>query len=653
MQTQPSIYPLKSTKFALLIVAALSVLVYLPGLEGPFLFDDHIHIRQNVQVHINDFSADSLAQAWNSSFNPPPTDRPLAQLTFGVNHAFTGLSTQAFKATNLAIHLVNGWLAFLFARSLMQAYSTARQLTISRTRIEWFAVAVAAIWLLHPLNLSPVLYIVQRMTELSALFVLLALWLYVSGRLAIAENRAGVVRVLVAFPIALLGVLGKENAVLFPVFLLVLEFTLLRSLSQGQHRKFLLSVGIVGVALPLIGGIAYLATHPELYGYASRPFSMEERLLTQARALWFYLHMFITPILHELALFHDDFPISRELFIPVSTGLALVAWSLTVFGSLFFARRWPVFAFGVLFFLAGHALESTIFPLEMVFEHRNYLPLIAPSFLLAYFLLIHLSTYRLARFMPVILVILVGTYAIATHVRAIAWSSTHSITLSEVEHHPDSKRANFKAAQHFMTLLDDPQVGTEAYIAARTHFQKITELDPGHPNALFGLIVLNLHVGKQPLPEWVDTLAEQLTNETVDATRFTTSQFSFLVRWHLGNNYPLPVETMNRLFDAVLANPRLALSSKAGVFAARAAYVDRVLKQPEKALPFAKGAVRYWPQRWHYRKRYAQLLMRLQRWEEALAVLQEGTKQPLAENQRQEALHLVEAAESRRQGRLD
>ncbi len=37
-------------------------------------------------------------------------------------------------------------------------------------------------------------------------------------------------------------------------------------------------------------------------------------------------------------------------------------------------RRYPLLLLAVLFFLVGHSMESTLIPLEMVYEHRNYLP---------------------------------------------------------------------------------------------------------------------------------------------------------------------------------------------------------------------------------------------------------------------------------------
>ena len=98
---------------SLLIVTAS---IYAQALNGPFLFDDHIHITQNRWVKIDSLSWANIAQAWDSSFSFFPNNRPLAQLSFGINHAFAGLEPWAYKATNLALHLVTGLVVFLFSR---------------------------------------------------------------------------------------------------------------------------------------------------------------------------------------------------------------------------------------------------------------------------------------------------------------------------------------------------------------------------------------------------------------------------------------------------------------------------------------------------------------------------------------------------------
>ena len=93
-KTEPAV---PKTSWLLPLLLLLTVLVYLPGLPGPFLFDDAPHVSKNTQVHIKDLSPSSLYQAWHSSHAKGTASRPLAQLTFGVNHALSGLDIRLFQ----------------------------------------------------------------------------------------------------------------------------------------------------------------------------------------------------------------------------------------------------------------------------------------------------------------------------------------------------------------------------------------------------------------------------------------------------------------------------------------------------------------------------------------------------------------------------
>ena len=97
-------------------------MLYFVGLPGDFLFDDNPHIVRNQLVQIGSLSPADLWQAWSSSHLDFPGSRPLAMLTFGINHAVSGLSPFAFKATNLALHILNGLALFAVARRVGQLF---------------------------------------------------------------------------------------------------------------------------------------------------------------------------------------------------------------------------------------------------------------------------------------------------------------------------------------------------------------------------------------------------------------------------------------------------------------------------------------------------------------------------------------------------
>ena len=150
---------------AALLIAVIAV-IYTPGASGGFIFDDRAAIVENRRVHIHDLTRDSLARAARS-FEPGNglQARPLSMASFGVNHALHELRPFGYKTTGIAIHALNAVLILMLAHGLIGAAWRERD-------PRWAAAAVAIAWALHPLQVSTVLYVVQRMESLSLLFVL-------------------------------------------------------------------------------------------------------------------------------------------------------------------------------------------------------------------------------------------------------------------------------------------------------------------------------------------------------------------------------------------------------------------------------------------------------------------------------------------------
>ncbi len=640
-------------RLAFLVLAALTLAVYWPGLDGPFLFDDQVHIVNNSQVHIEDLSAASLRQAWHASLASFPSDRPLAMLSFGVNHALHGLSAPAFKGVNLGIHLLNGWLVFLLARVLGRLFLAGLPKTDTSPWSDRWPLLVAGLWLLAPLNFTPVLYVVQRMTGLSTLFVLLGLLVYVLGRRRMALERPGGWWLLALSPlIAAAGFPAKENAVLFPLYALVVETTLLARPALGRaDRRFLTGFFLILLGLPCLLVLIKILHQPGwiLAGYDVRPFGLTERLLTEARGLWFYLRLLLAPDLSQLGLQHDDFKISKGLLSPWTTLPAVLGWLAALVLALILRRRMPVPAFAVLFFLAGHTLESSVFPLEPIFEHRNYLPTFGPLFFLGYILSRRSSEAGMHKALGLVGLLLLALSAAVTYERAKDWRSMTSFIVSEVEHHPDSARANLHAARLLISSLPEAEDPKEHYRTARRYLEQVRRLAPDNLDALFGLIVLNLHAKQPPEAAWVRELKAGLRSAPVGPTRLTIGQFGYLVRWHMSGGYALPREVVLGIFDAALANPLFDDHARAAIFAAHRAYHETVLNDPASALHYARQAVAAWPERWHYQDRLGRLLVRLEHFDEARETLAKSVDRDVAGLHRQEARELEELIDRSRQ----
>jgi hypothetical protein len=229
--------------------------------------------------------------------------------------------------------------------------------------------------------------IVQRMTTLSASFVLLGLAGYLWARQSIDRSPG---KALTGMSISLvagtvLAVFSKENGALLPTFVLVLESTILTRPSNVTVSRWRAWMSVF-LLFPTILILAYLISRvpysPELA--LRRDFTGWERLLTESRILWQYLFNAFLPAPGKFGPFHDGYGVARTIFDPL-TFLAFSGWLASLTMAMFWRRRYPLIAFAVLWFLSGHMLESTVIPLELYFEHRNYLPVIGPIYALCMF----------------------------------------------------------------------------------------------------------------------------------------------------------------------------------------------------------------------------------------------------------------------------
>jgi hypothetical protein len=466
----------------LLIVAlCAAVFAYLPGLSGPFLFDDRPNLLLNSFVHLNELEWGALRDAALSNESGLFT-RAIPSLSFALNYYFAGGFTSfPFKLTNLAIHLFNGILLYLLAQRLAQRFIGGRQKDSRRP--ELLAAAIAGIWLLHPLQLTSVLYVVQRMNSLSALFVLAGLLIFTIGRARLERGGSGSF-VLMTVGVAgggALGVLCKENAALIPLYAVVIEVCCFSSVElepRNRHRLRIYYWAVLG--LPLLIALTYAATHPGfiLDGYRWRTFSLGERVLTQPRVLLYYLWLVFFPSREMLGLFHDDFPLSVGFFTPLTTIFAILAWVALVALAVFLRRRTPVLLFAVSWFLAGHLMESTVLSLEMVFEHRNYLPSIGPIAALVFAVSIGFERFLgRARLAHLTLALFALTVGFVTHSRAYSWSESGILLESLIKHHSEAPRTHGYYAEVLMTTRSDPE-------KAFHHLQQYSRLTPESINGL-------------------------------------------------------------------------------------------------------------------------------------------------------------------------
>lgn len=415
-----------SAGFVLALVACLAL--SWPAIHGPFLFDDFPNLE-----HLNKLGG---RLEWNSLLSyvsqfAGASGRPLSFLSFLLNDLAWPSSPESFKLTNLFLHLLGGVLVFGLARSLAR-------LKLDRGRADLAACLTMAAWLLHPMQLSTSMLVVQRMTQLAAIFSFASLWTYVALLKSPRSHKRSLTAITSLGAGTILAFLCKETGALVPLLAMVVNTTLLRdSLKEFQtaDRRIVLW-GTVAPNLILVAAVVWKWN--SLTNFAIRDFSLYERLLTQARVLVDYAHRILIPAIQGLGIYHDDFVVSRGILDPWTTGPAIAFVIGTIFLAVAMRKRATVFAFGVLWFAAGHLLESTVFPLEIYFEHRNYLPMFG------IFLALAMGVVSIPALNKALLT--AGAFWIAacgglTFLQARTWGDERVLFATWATEHPNSPRA--------------------------------------------------------------------------------------------------------------------------------------------------------------------------------------------------------------------
>jgi len=501
--------------FALLVCP---VLVYLPGLDGPFLFDDYPNIVGNEFIKISSLDVQSL-MASAFSMESGALRRPVAMLSFALNYYFAETVDRAlpFKVTNLAVHVCTALIVFALIRLvLFRAFAVHRDNewngALAVSRVTLLAGAVALWWAIHPIQLTTVLYVVQRMAGLSGLFSLLALYCYMCARSAMIDARMKRAALLffatmVSMAIALFS---KENAILVPVFALLLEWLLF------QHPKLQRWWGSASskvrtlfwaVLLVLVAIAAYLVLDFAQAGYVYRSFTLTERVLTEARVLVMYLFLILVPRISGFGLYHDDIIVSQSLISPSTTILAFALIIVLLVVAVAARRRHPVLTLGIAWFFVAHSLESTVLALELVHEHRNYVASIGPLLVVGYGIEL-LTRLRPLRLLSVVVCTLALALGLSTATRAAGWADLHSLSAIEVIYHPRSARAH---VQHAASLFQQKH-----FVASIEALERAIELDPREPG-----YQLMQHLNAAYIGQSLGPAAIQRTLETLDSPRKT------------------------------------------------------------------------------------------------------------------------------------
>jgi tetratricopeptide (TPR) repeat protein len=519
-----------SHEFLIVAASAIAViLVYTAALPGPFVFDDESNITENRHIRIHSLGWGELSAA---AFKSPIANRPVANVSLALNYYFNGYNVVGYRFANILIHIVNGFLLFGLARATFRSPAMAGHVQTSGLA----SACAALVWLVHPLHTQSVAYIVQRMTSLSVMFYLTAMLCYAKARLDSSGRRRAVL--LSGCGLAGLLALGsKEIAATLPAFVLLYEWFFFQKLDASWLRRRLPAILAAGLIVGVIS-LVFLGIRnpiePILSRYAGGEFSAGQRLLTQLRVVCLYISLLIWPHPSRLNLDYD-FPPSASLLEPPTTlaGLILIAGLLVLAVRL--AKRDPLVSFSIWWFFGNLVVESSVIPLETVFEHRTYLPSVMPAIAAVALL------FRLVRPKWVVIGLLSAAAAggaLWTHQRNQVWGDAVTLWRDCVRKSPLKARPYNNLGTALVEKGRLPE--------AESHLRKAIELNPQYGDAFYNLGYVLIRLGR----------TEEGSRQLLEAIRIEPDNYmahnNLGIAYLLQENYP---QAAYHLRDALRLKP--------------------------------------------------------------------------------------------------
>jgi tetratricopeptide (TPR) repeat protein len=441
------------TAFFHCTLVVLSVLIcYSNTLDSSWHFDDAPNIIKNDNIHVQNLSWSELKNVIYHPLNNK-ISRPVAFFSFALNYWAAKFDTTGYHITNIVIHCVTAVCIYLVFLKTLQVYFRERNSPFVSFTLSGIALLGVMFWAVHPVQTQAVTYIVQRMASMAAMFYMMAFYCYLRSRLA-----SGGIRKLIFFFLAflcwLLAVGTKENAVLLPLALVGYEIALFR-FPFAKYKKSLAIIGICATAVALVlfslkwGGI--------YQQYSFRPFTLWQRLLTEPLILTRYLFLIFCPLSDFLAI-ESDIIAAKGIFDPPATVTAIVFITSLVLCSVVWLKKLPIALYAVFFFFANHLVESTVIPLELSFDHRNYLPSIFLYLALAYYLVRAMNYYQTRKraflygLLSFTITFYVASEGNATYLRNDIYRNEITLLTDAVEKSPENIRGMISLGVSYMKL---------------------------------------------------------------------------------------------------------------------------------------------------------------------------------------------------------
>ena len=507
-----------------LTVLVVGSIAYANTFHVPFLFDDKYYIINNPAIRDFRFFADpSLIRSMGgiaANFKAAFFTRLLGNFTFALNYRIDGLSVTGYHLFNLAVHLLNAALLYVFIIFTFKTPFLAGTSGDNSRERDLAALFAALVFVSHPIQTQAVTYICQRFVLLATFFSLLTFAGYAGFRSAKSSLRRNVLYICAILAMAC-AMVSKEISFTIPLLLALYEY-LFYSGPLKKRLLYLLPFALTMFIIPL----ALLASKGSLAEFgnlgasmstlaSSPPMTRWEYLFTQFRVIVTYIRLFFIPVNQNL---DYDYPVFHSFFTP-QVFLSFL-FLLALFGAAVYllyrsmsdarssesetqnsvsdtpnsrsgAER--LIAFGIIWFFVTLSVESSIVPIfDVIFEHRLYLPSIGLIIGIVTLLFDLARRSRTEAGTPlsgliVALVLVVCILSGAAFARNRVWGDEERFWTDVVSKSP------LKARPH--NYLGITYFKKKRFAEASAEYQKAIALNPRYAVARFNLCLLDAQLG--------------------------------------------------------------------------------------------------------------------------------------------------------------
>ena len=483
LESENQLLPCRRNLFAFISLLIIILSIYSNTFDASFHFDDWANIQTNKALFLEKLS---WANVTKTFFANPMEEgkfyRPVACFSLALNYYFGRTDVFGYHLVNILIHIATAIFLFLFIY-----YTLNLPLLSSRYGSKSYFIAFLAtvLWAINPVHTQAITYIVQRMASLAAMFYIVAMYCYLKGRTS-KKTKTKLFFYFLCIISGILSVGSKENAVMLPISIFLFDLLVVQGVTKDNLKRSAY-VFCVLVFVPL--SFAVILKGAQLFDFrnlstmfeSSRPFTMLERVLTEPRIILFYVSQLLYPMPGRLNICHD-ISVSKSLIDPATTLIAILIILLLLGVCIKMSTKMPLISFCVIFFFLNHLIEGSIFPLELIFEHRNYLPSFFLFLPLAILLVKGIEHYKERQFMRgaiiVFTVLVIVGYSHSTFIRNFAWKNDETLWTDAISKAPELSRPYHNLGNYYFTKLNLVNKALPMFMEAKSKKIAFNKLEP-------------------------------------------------------------------------------------------------------------------------------------------------------------------------------